>query len=151
MMTRGMKKATKEPTSMKRSSFSTQLPFTKTLSLLLRPMTGIGMEIPEKQREREKERQRERERNRGKEKRGRALSGNIWSSLFSLLQSILNALAWLVQGLLKLSHVTPLPRSLHRLPVAAQITYKTLVLTFQASKSSASPHLRTKPHTHTTI
>lgn len=46
MMTSGMKKATKEPISMKRSSLRTQLPLTKTLSSLWRPITGIGMDTP---------------------------------------------------------------------------------------------------------
>lgn len=46
IMTSGMKKATKEPISMKRSSLRTQLPLTKTLSSLWRPMTGIGIDTP---------------------------------------------------------------------------------------------------------
>lgn len=46
MMTSGMKKATKEPISMKRSSLRTQLPLTKTLSSLRRPITGIGIDTP---------------------------------------------------------------------------------------------------------
>lgn len=46
MITSGMKKATKEPISMKRSSLRTQLPFTKTLSSLWRPITGIGIDTP---------------------------------------------------------------------------------------------------------
>lgn len=53
MMTRGMKKATKEPISMKRSSLRTQLPLTKTLSSLWRPITGIGIDTP-KRRQRER-------------------------------------------------------------------------------------------------
>lgn len=46
MMTSGMKKATKEPMSTKRSSLRTQLSLTKTLSLLWRPITGIGIDTP---------------------------------------------------------------------------------------------------------
>lgn len=54
MMTSGMKKATKEPISMKRSSLRTQLPLTKTLSSLWRPITGIGIDTPRwRKRERE--------------------------------------------------------------------------------------------------
>lgn len=46
MMTNGIKKATKEPISMKRSSLRTQLPLTKTLSSLRRPITGMGIDTP---------------------------------------------------------------------------------------------------------
>lgn len=52
MMTSGMKKATKEPISMKRSSLRAQLPLMKTLSSLRRPITGIGIDTPERQRPR---------------------------------------------------------------------------------------------------
>lgn len=48
MMTSGMKKATKEPISTKRSSLRTQLPLTKTLSSLWRPITGMGIDTPTK-------------------------------------------------------------------------------------------------------
>lgn len=46
IMTSGIKKATKEPISMKRSSLRTQVPLTKTLFSLWSPMTGIGIETP---------------------------------------------------------------------------------------------------------
>ena len=62
IMISGMKKATKDPTSMKRSSFSTQLPFTNTFSSFSSPITGMGIEITERVRERGGERQRRRER-----------------------------------------------------------------------------------------
>lgn len=46
IMTSGIKKATKEPISMKRSSLRTQVPLTKTLFSLWSPMTGIGIDTP---------------------------------------------------------------------------------------------------------
>ncbi|KAM9561826.1 uncharacterized protein ACWYII_025626 [Salvelinus alpinus] len=49
------------------------------------------------------------------------------------LQLIQNAAARLVFNLPKFSHVTPLLRSLHWLPVEARIRYKTMVLAYGAS------------------
>ena len=48
----------------------------------------------------------------------------------------------------KFSHVSPLLRSLHWLPVAARTEYKTLTLTFKAAKGIAPPYLQNliKPH-----
>ena len=42
----------------------------------------------------------------------------------------------------KFSHVSPLLRSLHRLPVVARTEYKTLMLTFKAAKGMAPPYLQ---------
>ena len=58
------------------------------------------------------------------------------------LQLIQNAAARLVFNQPKFSHVTPLLRSLHWLPVAARTEYKTLMLVFKASKGLAPPYLQ---------
>ena len=58
------------------------------------------------------------------------------------LQLIQNAAARLVFNQPRFSHVTPLLRSLHWLPVAARTEYKTLMLVFKASKGMAPPYLR---------
>ena len=42
----------------------------------------------------------------------------------------------------KLSHVSPLLRSLHWLPVAARTEYKTLMLAYKAAKGMAPPYLQ---------
>ena len=57
------------------------------------------------------------------------------------LQLIQNAAARLVFNQPKFSHVTPLLRSLHWLPVAARTEYKTLMLAFKATKGMAPPYL----------
>ncbi|XP_076854565.1 uncharacterized protein LOC143509593 [Brachyhypopomus gauderio] len=57
------------------------------------------------------------------------------------LQLIQNAAARLVFNLPKFSHVTPLLSSLHWLPVAARIKYKTLVLAYKAKNGPAPPYL----------
>ncbi|KAM9568065.1 uncharacterized protein ACWYII_036094 [Salvelinus alpinus] len=56
------------------------------------------------------------------------------------LQLIQNAAARLVFNLPKFSHVTPLLRSLHWLPVEARIRYKTMVLAYGAVRGTA-PHM----------
>ena len=58
------------------------------------------------------------------------------------LQLIQNAAARLVFNQPRFSHVTPLLRSLHWLPVAARTEYKTLMLVFKASKGMAPPYLQ---------
>ncbi|XP_037387443.1 uncharacterized protein LOC119261807 [Pygocentrus nattereri] len=58
------------------------------------------------------------------------------------LQLIQNAAARLVFNLPKFSHVTPLLRSLHWLPVAARIRYKTLMLAYKAKNGPAPSYLR---------
>ena len=56
------------------------------------------------------------------------------------LQLIQNAAARLVFNLPKFSHVTPLLRSLHWLPVAARIRFKTLMLAYKAKNGPAPPY-----------
>ncbi|KAK3511532.1 hypothetical protein QTP70_009323 [Hemibagrus guttatus] len=68
------------------------------------------------------------------------------------LQMIQNAAAPLVFNLPKFSHTTPLLRSLHWLPVAARIRFKTLMLAYKANNGPAPSYLkalvtpRTAPH-----
>ena len=57
------------------------------------------------------------------------------------LQMIRNAAARLVFNQPKFSHVTPLLRSLHWLPVVARTEYKTLMLAFKATNGMAPPYL----------
>ena len=57
------------------------------------------------------------------------------------LQMIQNAAARLVFNQPKFSHVTPLLRCLHWLPVIARTEYKTLMLAFKATKGMAPPYL----------
>ena len=65
------------------------------------------------------------------------------------LQLIQNAAARLVFNRPKFSHTTSLLRSLHWLPVAARIQFKTLVLAYRAVKGSAPSYLQVmvKPYT----
>ncbi|KAK3535384.1 hypothetical protein QTP70_011608 [Hemibagrus guttatus] len=65
------------------------------------------------------------------------------------LQMIQNAAARLVFNLPKFSHTTPLLRSLHWLPVAARIRFKTLMLAYKANNGPASFYLKAliTPHT----
>ena len=65
------------------------------------------------------------------------------------LQLIQNAAARLVFNRPKFSHTTSLLRSLHWLPVAARIQFKTLVLAYRAVKGSAPSYLQAmvKPYT----
>lgn len=58
------------------------------------------------------------------------------------LQLIQNAAAWLVFNLPKFSHTTPLLRSLHWLPIAARIRFKTLVLAYRATNGSAPAYIQ---------
>ncbi|XP_064877885.1 uncharacterized protein LOC135572926, partial [Oncorhynchus nerka] len=67
------------------------------------------------------------------------------------LQLIQNAAAHLVFNLPKFSHVTPLLRSLHWLPVEARIRYKTMVLAYGAVRGTAPQYLQAliRPYTQT--
>nr|XP_046210731.1 uncharacterized protein LOC124038687 [Oncorhynchus gorbuscha] len=67
------------------------------------------------------------------------------------LQLIQNAAARLVFNLPKFSHVTPLLRSLHWLPVEARIRYKTMVLAYGAVRGTAPQYLQAliRPYTQT--
>ncbi|KAK3541957.1 hypothetical protein QTP86_008151 [Hemibagrus guttatus] len=58
------------------------------------------------------------------------------------LQMIQNAAARLVFKLPKFSHTTPLLRSLHWLPVAARIRFKTLMLAYKAKNGPAPSYLK---------
>ncbi|KAI4903480.1 hypothetical protein NFI96_006179 [Prochilodus magdalenae] len=57
------------------------------------------------------------------------------------LQLVQNAAARLIFNLLKFTHVTPLLRSLHWLPVVARIRFKTLMLAYKAKNGPAPPSL----------
>jgi hypothetical protein len=67
------------------------------------------------------------------------------------LQLIQDAAACLVFNLPKFSHVTTLLRTLHWLPVEAQIHYKTMVLAYGTARGTAHPYLQAmlKPYTPT--
>ncbi|KAJ8411957.1 hypothetical protein AAFF_G00142240 [Aldrovandia affinis] len=58
------------------------------------------------------------------------------------LQLVQNAAARLVFNQPKLTHVTPLLSSLHWLPIAARIRFKSLVLAFQAALGTAPPYFQ---------
>ncbi|KAK3544414.1 hypothetical protein QTP86_011154 [Hemibagrus guttatus] len=58
------------------------------------------------------------------------------------LQMIQNAAARLVFNLPKFSHTTPLLRSLHWLPVAARIRFKTLMLAYKAKNGPVPSYLK---------
>ncbi|KAK3534952.1 hypothetical protein QTP70_002044 [Hemibagrus guttatus] len=58
------------------------------------------------------------------------------------LQMIQNAAPRLVFNLPKFSHTTPLLRSLHWLPVAARIRFKTLMLAYKAKNGPAPSYLK---------
>ncbi|KAK3556297.1 hypothetical protein QTP70_007037 [Hemibagrus guttatus] len=58
------------------------------------------------------------------------------------LQMIQNAAARLVFNLPKFAHTTPLLRSLHWLPVAARIRFKTLMLAYKAKNGPAPSYLK---------
>ncbi|KAI4877151.1 hypothetical protein NFI96_007173, partial [Prochilodus magdalenae] len=57
------------------------------------------------------------------------------------LQLVQNAAAHLIFNLPKFTHVTPLLRSLHWLPVVARIRFKTLMLAYKAKNGPAPPYL----------
>ncbi len=66
-----------------------------------------------------------------------ALLAGLPSSTIKLLQMIQNAAARLVFNKPKRAHVTPLFISLHWLPVAARIKFKTLMLAYRTATGSA--------------
>jgi len=65
------------------------------------------------------------------------------------LQLIQNTAARLAFSLPKFTHTTPLLRSLHWLPVAARIRFKTLVLAYRAANGSGPVYIQdmVKPYT----
>ena len=68
-----------------------------------------------------------------------SLLASLPACVIQPLQFIQNAVAHLVFNLPKFSHVTPLLRSLHWLPVAARIRFKVLTLAYAAANKTA-PH-----------
>ncbi len=66
-----------------------------------------------------------------------ALLAGLPSCTIKPLEMIQNAAAWLVFSEPKRAHVTPLFISLHWLPVAARIKFKTLVLAYRTATGSA--------------
>ncbi len=66
-----------------------------------------------------------------------ALLDGLPSNTIKPLQMIQSAAAWLVFNEPKRAHVTPLFISLHRLPVAARIKLKTLMLAYRTTTGSA--------------
>ncbi|KAI4902065.1 hypothetical protein NFI96_010100 [Prochilodus magdalenae] len=58
------------------------------------------------------------------------------------LQLVQNAAARLIFNLPKFTHVTPLLRSLHWLPVVARIRFKTLMLAYKALRASSTARLQ---------
>ena len=66
------------------------------------------------------------------------------ASAIPLLQLIRNAAAWLVFNLPKFTHTTPLLCSLHWLPVAARIRFKTLVLVYRAVYGSGPVYIQAR-------
>ncbi len=66
-----------------------------------------------------------------------ALLAGLPSNTIKLLQMIQNAAAWLVFNEPKRAHVTPFFASLHWLPVAARIKFKTLMIVYRTTTGSA--------------
>ncbi len=66
-----------------------------------------------------------------------ALLAGLPSNTIKPLQMIQNAAEWLVFNEPKRAHVTPLFVSLHWLPVAARIQFKTLMLAYRTTTGSA--------------
>ena len=77
-----------------------------------------------------------------------SLLAGLPASAIKPLQRIQNAAARLVFNLPKFSHVTPLFRDLHWLPVVARIKFKT-ILAYKAVDGTAPAYLQAllKPHT----
>ena len=70
------------------------------------------------------------------------------SAAITPLQLIQNAAARLVFSPPRFSHITPLLRSLHWLPVAACIRFNTLVLDYKAKNGPAPPYLMAMVKSH---
>ena len=77
-----------------------------------------------------------------------SLLAGLPASAIKPFQHIQNAAALLVFNLPKFSHVTPLFRDLHWLPVAARIRFKTMVLIYKAVNETAMTCLQVlvRPH-----
>ncbi|KAI4879180.1 hypothetical protein NFI96_023982, partial [Prochilodus magdalenae] len=72
---------------------------------------------------------------------GRVGSERLGERAIRPLQLVQNAAAHLIFNFLKFTHVTPLLRSLHWLPVVARIRFKTLMLAYKAKIGPAPPYL----------
>ena len=77
-----------------------------------------------------------------------SLLAGLSASATKPLQRIQNAAPCFVSLLPKFSHVTPLYHDLHRLPAAANIQFKMMVLAFKAINGAAPVYLQTlvRPH-----
>lgn len=78
-----------------------------------------------------------------------SLLAGLPASAIKPLQRIQNAAARLVFNLPKFSHVSPLFKELHWLPVIARIRFKTLVLAYKAVVGTAPTYLQTLVRSHT--
>ena len=78
-----------------------------------------------------------------------SLLAGLPASAIKPLQRIQNTAARLMFNLPKFSHVTPLFRDHHMLPVVARIRFKMMVLAYKAVNGTAPAYLQTlvKPHT----
>ena len=70
-----------------------------------------------------------------------SLLAGLPASAIKPLQRIQNAAVCLVFNLTKFSHVTPLFRDLHWLPVVARIRFKVMVLAYKAVDGTAPAYL----------
>ena len=78
-----------------------------------------------------------------------SLLAGLSACMIKLLQRIQNAAARLVFNLPTFSHVTPLFRDLHWLPVVACIRIRTMVLTYKAVNGIAPTYLQALVKLHT--
>jgi hypothetical protein len=81
----------------------------------------------------------------------KSLLAGLPACAITLVQLIQNAAAVMVFNLPKFSHVNPLLRTFHWLPVEAHIHYKTMVLAYGAARGTVTPNLQAmlKPSTQT--
>ena len=70
------------------------------------------------------------------------------STLINKLQRIQNIVARIITGHGRCEHITPVLKSLHRLPVQQMIKFKTLVLVYKAVKYLAPVYLQELLHPH---
>ncbi len=68
--------------------------------------------------------------------------------LIQKLKQVQNAAARLVTNTRKYSHITPVLRSLHWLPVEQRLEYKVLLITFRALKFSSPEYIASLIHIH---
>ena len=57
------------------------------------------------------------------------------------LQKVLNTAARILKKIPKFSHITDIPKDLHWLPIRQRITFKILLLTYQAHHNAAPDYL----------